>query len=71
MPTIEKTLGFNLAVKTEIGKKFDNDKPMMNLLPFEALEEVAKVLTYGANKYGKDNALFLVWFEKNKLKERV
>lgn len=33
------------------GLKYDTDKPRMDLLPFEALEEVAKVLTYGAAKY--------------------
>lgn len=36
-------------------KKFDQDKPMMNLLPFDALEEVAKILTYGAKKYSANS----------------
>ena len=31
--------------------KFDNGKPMWDLLPYEAVEEVVKVMTYGANKY--------------------
>jgi hypothetical protein len=35
--------------------KFDADKPMMSLLPFHALREVAKILTYGAAKYGAHN----------------
>lgn len=33
------------------GIKHDADKPRMDLLPFDALEEVAKVLTFGAKKY--------------------
>ena len=37
------------------GIKFDTDKPRMELLPFEALQEVAKILTYGAKKYAPDN----------------
>lgn len=37
------------------GLKLDADKPRMDLLPFEALEEVAKVLTFGAKKYADNN----------------
>jgi hypothetical protein len=37
------------------GKKFDSEKPMMQLLPSKALVEVSKVLSFGANKYGKEN----------------
>ena len=33
------------------GIKHDADKPRMDLLPFEALEAVAQVLTFGAAKY--------------------
>jgi hypothetical protein len=35
--------------------KHDDDKPAMALLPAEALEEVAKVLTFGAKKYSAHN----------------
>jgi len=35
-------------------KKFDGDKPMWDLLPFEEVEEVVKVLTMGAKKYSPD-----------------
>jgi hypothetical protein len=39
-----------------LGKKFDTGKPEFVLFPPYAMEEVAKVLTYGANsKYGRDN----------------
>ena len=37
------------------GTKYDGEKIRMDLLPFEALEEVAKVLTYGAAKYADNN----------------
>lgn len=37
------------------GVKYDNGKPQMDLLPREALVEVAKVLSVGASKYGRYN----------------
>jgi hypothetical protein len=37
------------------GKKFDNEKPVMSLLPFDALREVGRVLTHGQKKYGAYN----------------
>lgn len=40
---------------SEIGKKYDSEKPRTELLPPLALIEVAKVLGYGAEKYGPDN----------------
>lgn len=54
---------FNEAVKTSkefgrspnCGLKFDADKPSLSLLPFDALEEVAKVLDFGARKYDAHN----------------
>lgn len=33
------------------GLKFDGGKPRMSLLPFDALEQVAWTLNYGAEKY--------------------
>jgi len=33
------------------GQKYDTNKIRMDLLPFEALEAVAEVLTFGAKKY--------------------
>lgn len=41
--------------KKNTGKKFDQEKPLMSLLPFEALREVAEILTFGAVKYGHHN----------------
>jgi hypothetical protein len=37
------------------GNKFDSGKPRMDLLPMDALLEVAKVLTFGSAKYGDRN----------------
>jgi len=37
------------------GKKFDDDKVRMELLPPEAIEGTAKVLTFGAKKYEDRN----------------
>lgn len=37
------------------GTKFDQDKPRMDLIDSEAMEELAKVLTFGAKKYAEDN----------------
>jgi len=37
------------------GIKHDSDKLRMDLIPVEALEELARVLTYGAAKYAENN----------------
>ena len=37
------------------GIKYDAGKPEYGLLPAYALEEVVKVLTFGASKYDRDN----------------
>ena len=37
------------------GLKFDSDKPRWNLLPLATGQEVVKVLTFGASKYGANN----------------
>jgi hypothetical protein len=37
------------------GSKFDSGKPMMSLLPPHAMLAVGRVLTFGAQKYSKDN----------------
>lgn len=39
----------------EVGLKYDEDKPDYSLIPPEVLEALAKVLTYGAKKYGPEN----------------
>lgn len=41
--------------KSEVGVKFDADKAPLHLIPVECLEEVAKVLSYGSQKYSDWN----------------
>lgn len=63
MPKLENTFGL-APVKQEGapipghlpgGVKFDQDKPRMDLLDADALEGLAKVLTFGAKKYAAHN----------------
>ena len=42
-----------------LGVKFDKDKPKWNLLPWDELEDVVEVLTFGAKKYAPDNWKFV------------
>lgn len=42
-------------VGAQLGVKFDSEKLPYHLIPFEALEEIVKILKYGANKYGERN----------------
>lgn len=51
---VDKLLG-PMAVEIPSGRKDDQDKPRMELLDGEFLEEVAKVLTFGAKKYAPHN----------------
>lgn len=37
------------------GIKFDSEKPDYSLLPFAPIDDVVRVLTYGAKKYDRDN----------------
>lgn len=39
----------------KIGVKYDSEKPDYSLVPPFALEEAVKALTYGKNKYSRDN----------------
>jgi hypothetical protein len=41
--------------KDNSGIKYDECKPRWDLLPFDALNEIAKVMTYGAIKYEPRN----------------
>lgn len=45
--------------KATLGVKFDKDKPKWNLLPWSEVEDVVKVLTFGAKKYAPDNWKFI------------
>jgi len=37
------------------GKKYDKDKLRYDLIPWCVEEEIAKVITHGADKYGENN----------------
>lgn len=50
--------------KKEQGLKFDSQKVRMELLPLKAVYEVAKVMTYGAEKYAADNWKLLDDFDR-------
>ena len=39
----------------EKGLKLDNGKLRFDLLPFDSVEKIVEVLTYGANKYAPNN----------------
>lgn len=41
--------------KDNSGIKYDEHKPRWDLLPYDALQEIAKVMTYGAIKYEPRN----------------
>ena len=43
-----------VAEKKE-GQKFDKGKPRWSLLPFRELENVVEILTFGVDKYAKNN----------------
>lgn len=42
-------------IKGEHGRKYDLGKPRWVLLPFDSVEEIVKVLTFGARKYDDEN----------------
>jgi hypothetical protein len=45
----------NLTQPTTEARKFDNQKNRWDLMPFRALDSVARIMTYGAQKYGDRN----------------
>ncbi|MEX2964235.1 dATP/dGTP diphosphohydrolase domain-containing protein [Microbulbifer sp. TYP-18] len=47
--------GLRTQQKAVIGQKHDEGKPRWELLPWNGMEEVVQVLTYGAEKYAPDN----------------
>jgi len=51
------SIGLMREYAVEKGVKFDNDKLRWDLLPRDALEELVKVYTLGAKKYGDNNYL--------------
>lgn len=53
IPTFEAFVSVEDAQPT--GSKHDSGKPLMGAVPPNAMLAVAKVLTFGAEKYGRDN----------------
>lgn len=53
IPTFEPFVSVEGAQTS--GSKHDSGKPLMGAVPPNALVAVAKVLTFGAEKYGRDN----------------
>lgn len=49
----------------KLGRKFDNSKLRYSLIPLDALQDVVKVLEFGAKKYAPDN-----WKYVDKAQER-
>lgn len=45
----------SVVKKVEKGIKYDQGKPDLTLLPRSAKEEIARVLMFGASKYGRNN----------------
>ncbi|MFI3173947.1 MAG: dATP/dGTP diphosphohydrolase domain-containing protein [Bacillota bacterium] len=48
-------IGFLANGKEQTGKKFDQEKLRMDLIPHTAYESLARALTYGSMKYGDNN----------------
>lgn len=44
-----------VSAAQELGMKFDDGKRDFTLLPWPAVEEIVKVLEFGAKKYARDN----------------
>lgn len=55
LPSIREMYGVDEMSEISGGTKHDSDKPRMELIDAEWLEEVAKVMTFGAKKYAADN----------------
>lgn len=52
--TAEEEEAMQQMLATE-GRKYDTGKPDYTLLPWDAVEEIVKVLDFGARKYARDN----------------
>lgn len=55
LKTLTEDKDGNLVKELKGGVKHDQGKPDLTMIPYEALEEIAKVLMFGASKYGKNN----------------
>ena len=51
-------------VSQSLGQKYDHEKPQWDLLPWDAVEEVVNVLTFGAKKYTPNNWKYVEQWDK-------
>lgn len=63
--TIEHDLVQQTLIDIGVGRKDDNDKVRYDLIPYDVLDDVAKVYTEGAKKYDDNN-----WQLVDKAKDR-
>ena len=54
-PEEEEEMDRLIAQSASVGRKFDAGKLDYTLVPWDGLEEVVKVLEFGARKYARDN----------------
>ena len=52
---IEEWKAFEQPSSSTLGLKYDNSKLRYSLIPLDSLQEVVKVLEFGAKKYAPDN----------------
>ena len=66
-------LPLKMVIGKNGGKKADKDKLDWDLLPYEAMEEIIKVLMYGAKKYGNFNWQKVEWkrYESAQMRHKV
>jgi len=63
---VEEAL-MNMKAQVQTGRKFDSGKLDYTLIPWDGLEEVVKVLEFGAKKYDRDNWRYVEGAEKRYL----
>jgi len=63
---VEEAL-MNMKAHIQTGRKFDSGKLDYTLIPWDGLEEVVKVLEFGAKKYDRDNWRFVEGAEQRYL----
>lgn len=54
-PEEEEEMERLITQSTSVGRKFDAGKLDYTLVPWDGLEEIVKVLEFGARKYARDN----------------
>ena len=52
---MQRMLAHSTLTQDTVGRKFDTGKLDYTLVPWDGLEEIVKVLEFGARKYARDN----------------